>query len=276
MQWSLRLSIQRGGAIIGIIGLSILSTSTSVFAWSSHNPPPSPSHRHISSAYKNKPIYRWTLPNNSSSTPKSKPHHSHSHGGGGAPIRSLPKTPHSAPINTSPKKSSSHTRHTPSTPTVPQPYKTVSVLVPWTFNGCETNPAVTGTTQDPTKDLADAPGEPSGTPITPPSFYRLALPHTAPDYAMGSRVRITPHSAPNYWQDMADQNATGHVLPGPGWGIESEETQTLLYTAHLVTSKNGDSIAWTTSKDGPPHWTAREIYAVNSCPYPTVSITTLP
>ena len=288
MKRLLRLSIQRFGAIIGITGLTILSTTTSVFATSRHNShPPSPSRPHVhtstgvgggtskcktSNVYVN-PYFHWcarVTPSKSHKSSKSLP------GGGGAPIRSLPKTPHSAPINTSPKKSSSHTRHTPSTPTVPQPYKTVSVLVPWTFNGCETNPAVTGTTQDPAKDLADAPGEPSGTPITPPSFYRLVLPHTAPDYTMGSRVRITPHSAPNYWQDMADQNATGHVLPGPGWGIESEETQTLLHTAHLVTSKNGDSIAWTTSKDGPPHWTAREIYAVNSCPYPTVSITTLP
>lgn len=92
---------------------------------------------------------------------------------------------------------------------------------------------------------------------------------------MGQTMPITPVANSQFWGSLSVEQQTGQVLPGPGWGIQSEELQKLLHTPHLVTSKSGSSIAWTVSKDGPPYWVAREIYAVNSCPYPTVSITTV-
>lgn len=287
-----RLSIQRFGVIVGITGLGILSTTTSVFAWSSHKPPPSRPHPHVhtsagigggtsgcktSTVYVN-PAFHWCA----RVTP-SQPHKSSKPlpSGGTGRLRSLPKTPHSVSIGTSPKKSPASptkttTKTTPkktSKPTVPSSFTTVSVIVPWTFNGCETNPAVTGTTQDPSRDLSDAPGEPSGTPIAIPNPYRLILPPAAPVYAMGQTMQYTPIANLQFWDSLSLEQQTGHILPGPGWGIQSEELQKLLHTPHLVTSKSGSSIAWAVSHDGPPYWVAREIYAVNSCPYPIATFT---
>ena len=285
-----RLSIQCFGVIVGITGLGILSTTTSVFAASKHDLHKPPHHHpqpHVhtsagigggtsgcktSTVYVN-PAFHWCA----RVTP-SQPHKSSKPlpSGGTGQLHSLPKTPHSVPISTSPKPTTSKTpkpKPSPTAPVLPAAFTSLSVVTPWTFNGCETNPPVTGTTQDPSRDLSDAPGEPSGTPIAIPSPYRLILPPSAPRYAMGQTMPITPVANSQFWGSLSVEQQTGQVLPGPGWGIQSEELQKLLHTPHLVTSKNGSSVAWTVSKDGPPYWVAREIYAVNSCPYPIATFT---
>ncbi|PSR33476.1 MAG: hypothetical protein C7B44_14665, partial [Sulfobacillus thermosulfidooxidans] len=178
MKRPLKLSIQRFGIIVGSVGAGMLLTTTSAFASSNpHKHKPVLSSRpHVhtsagigggtsgcktSTVYVN-PAFHWCA--RVRVTP-SQPHKSSKPlpSGGTGQLHSLPKTPHSVPISTSPKPTTSKTpkpKPSPTAPVLPAAFTSLSVVTPWTFNGCETNPAVTGTTQDPSRDLSDAPGEP--------------------------------------------------------------------------------------------------------------------
>lgn len=186
----------------------------------------------------------------------------------------------------------------PSTPSTPAPapsglpaaFVTTTVVVPWYFNGCMPNPAVPvvtpfymGTTLDQV-----APGEPENeVRIAAPTEQKLVMPQNAPGMNPGHSVaQYAAQAAPNFWNEMTFQGATGQVIPGPGWGIESEKLQNWLHTPFwhqgaaitnskgVVTGHQAHFVAWNVTADGPPYWTAREVNWVASCPIPIVTVTT--
>ncbi|POB09686.1 hypothetical protein [Sulfobacillus sp. hq2] len=160
-------------------------------------------------------------------------------------------------------------------PTLPAGYVTITPVTPWYFNGCMPNPPVSVVA--PNSDVGFtgdtlAPGEPGWVArIAPPSQNALVIPFNAPKNLPGgsSLAGYPAQPAPVLWGNMEQLGAVGVLIPGPGWGIESQELQKWWH--YLVTTKDG--ITWDTVADGSPYWVAREVYYVNACPYPIVTIT---
>ena len=122
-------------------------------------------------------------------------------------------------------------------------YVTTQVLVPWTWNGCEPDPAIRSY---------------HGAMVQPPNA------ETVPQ---------------GVWITINEQGVEGQILPGPGFGTQSEELQLILHTEHSapITNAQGQVVGthtwWTASDDGGPYWQTEEIYNPNQCPYPVVNVT---
>ena len=122
-------------------------------------------------------------------------------------------------------------------------YVTTQVLVPWTWNGCEPDPAIRSY---------------HGAIVQPPN------------------AQTVPQGV---WITINEQGVEGQILPGPGFGTQSEELQLILHTEHSapITNAQGQVVGthtwWTASDDGGPYWQTEEIYNPNQCPYPVVNVT---
>lgn len=192
----------------------------------------------------------------------------------------------------SPKKAPSTTPPAPAPSPLPAAFVTDTVDTPWVFNGCMPHPVVPvvtpfyegmGTTYDQV-----APGEPENeVRIAVPTYDAVEMPPSVPGVKAGTSVgQYTAQASASLWEAMTQQGAIGELLSGPGWGIESEQLQNWLHTPFwhqgaaitnskgVVTGHQAHYLAWNVTADGPPYWVARELFYVNACPYPIVTVTT--
>ncbi|WP_053958336.1 hypothetical protein [Sulfobacillus thermosulfidooxidans] len=141
-------------------------------------------------------------------------------------------------------------------------------VTPMYFNGCEPRPALTSV--EPAAHFVLAPGETAGTAITPPQPNTVAM-GSEPQMAPGAVFSGQLTSAPALWDAMQNENATGQVLPGPMWGVVSQEWQNeTINTYETINPQTGQVLSTSTQTvdDGAPYWVANESYNINSCPVP--------
>ncbi|PSR21554.1 MAG: hypothetical protein C7B47_17245 [Sulfobacillus thermosulfidooxidans] len=143
-------------------------------------------------------------------------------------------------------------------------------LTPYYFNGCEPRPALTTVQNGP--HFVVAPG--AGTAITPPTPNTVAM-GTEPQLSPGAVFSGQLTSAPALWDAMQNEQATGQVLPGPMWGVVSQEWQNETINTYQTVNAQGQVVNTFTQtvKDGPPYWVANESYNINSCPVPAPDFT---